>query len=147
MTTELKIGQLAKAAGVNIETIRYYERVNLLGPTSRQPSGYRLYNRDAQRRLRFIKNAQALGFTLHEIKELLDLRISSKARCGDVQRRAEAKLWHVEAKVRDLQALARSLQNLIRTCRAGQPTDHCPILQSLEQTERRGNNDNRETTR
>lgn len=132
MTTELKIGQLAKDVGVNIETIRYYERRNLLGPTSRLPSGYRLYNREAQRRLQFIKNAQALGFTLHEIEELLDLQVSSKARCGDVQRKAEAKLKHVEAKVRDLQSLATALQRLIRTCRAGQPTDHCPILQSLE---------------
>jgi MerR family mercuric resistance operon transcriptional regulator/MerR family gold-responsive transcriptional activator of gol and ges genes len=145
MTTEVKIGQLAKQVGVNIETIRYYERRHLLGPTSRLPSGYRLYNHEAQRRLQFIKNAQALGFTLHEIEELLDLQVSSKARCGDVQRRAEAKLRHVEAKVRDLQALARSLRNLIRTCRAGQPTDHCPILQSLEEKKRRGNNGNRST--
>ncbi|MEK9140652.1 MAG: heavy metal-responsive transcriptional regulator [Nitrospirota bacterium] len=139
MATELKIGQLAKDVGVNIETIRYYERLNLLGPTSRLPSGYRLYNRDAQRRLRFIKNAQALGFTLHEVEELLDLRVSSKARCGDVQRRAETKLKHVEAKVRDLQALARSLRKLIRTCRAGRPTEHCPILQSLEKNDGRIN--------
>jgi MerR family copper efflux transcriptional regulator len=137
MTTAWKIGQLAKDVGVNIETIRYYERLKLLGPTSRLPSGYRLYDTDSRRRLRFIKNAQALGFTLHEIEELLDLRVSSKARCGDVQRRAEAKLRHVEAKVRDLQALARSLRNLIRTCRAGQPMDRCPILQSLEKTERK----------
>ena len=147
MTTELKIGQLAKQVGVNIETIRYYERRNLLGPTSRLPSGYRLYNHEAQQRLQFIKNAQALGFTLHEIEELLDLQVSSKARCGDVQRKAEAKLKHVETKVRDLQALARSLRNLIRTCLAGQPTDRCPILQSLEKTERRVNDDNRKTTR
>ena len=132
MTTELKIGQLAKDVGVNIETIRYYERRNLLGPTSRLPSGYRLYNRDSQRRLRFIKNAQALGFTLHEIEELLDLRVSSKARCGDIQRKAEAKLKHVEAKMSDLQALARALRGLIRTCRAGRSNDHCPILASLE---------------
>lgn len=147
MTTELKIGQLAKQVGVNIETIRYYERLKLLCPTSRLPSGYRLYDTDSQRRLRFIKNAQALGFTLHEVEELLDLRAGSKARCGDVQRRAETKLKHVEAKVRDLQALARSLRNLIRTCRAGQPTDRCPILQSLEKTERRVNDDSRKTTR
>lgn len=147
MTTELKIGQLAKQVGVNIETIRYYERLNLLGPTSRLPSGYRLYNREAQRRLRFIKNAQALGFTLHEIEELLDLRVSSTARCGDVQRTGEAKLRHVEAKVRDLQALARALRSLIRDCRAGQPTDRCPILQSLEKNERRGNHGNRNATR
>ena len=132
MTIELKIGQLAKQVGVNIETIRYYERLNLLAPMSRLPSGYRLYNRDSQRRLRFIKNAQALGFTLHEIEELLDLRINSKARCGDIQRKAETKLKHVEAKVSDLQALARALRGLIRTCRAGRPSDHCPILASLE---------------
>jgi MerR family mercuric resistance operon transcriptional regulator/MerR family gold-responsive transcriptional activator of gol and ges genes len=132
MTTALKIGQLAKQVGVNIQTIRYYERLNLLGPTSRLPSGYRLYNRDSQRRLRFIKNAQALGFTLHEIEELLDLQVSSTARCGDVQRKAEAKLKQVEAKVSDLQALTRALQGLIRTCRAGQPTEQCPILTSLE---------------
>ena len=137
MPTELTIGQLAKAAAVNIETIRYYERRHILGPTSRLPSGYRLYNREAQRRLRFIKNAQALGFTLHEIEELLDLRINSKARCGDIQRKAEAKLKHVEAKVRDLQSLEAALRRLIRTCRAGQPTDHCPILQSLEEEKAR----------
>lgn len=147
MTTELKIGQLAKQVGVNIETIRYYERRNLLGPTSRLPSGYRLYNHEAQQRLQFIKNAQALGFTLHEIEELLDLQVSSKARCGDVQRKAEAKLKHVEAKVRDLQSLATALSRLIRTCRDGQPTDHCPILQSLEKAERRVNDDKRTTTR
>ncbi len=139
MTTELKIGQLAKQVGVNIETIRYYERLNLLGPTSRLPSGYRLYNRDSQRRLRFIKNAQALGFTLHEIEELLDLRVSSKARCGDIQRKAEEKLKQVEAKVSDLQALARALRCLIRTCRAGQPTGHCPILASLEKEDKIAN--------
>jgi MerR family mercuric resistance operon transcriptional regulator/MerR family gold-responsive transcriptional activator of gol and ges genes len=133
MASDLKIGQLAKQVGVNIETIRYYERLNLLSPSSRLPSGYRLYDRDSQRRLRFIKNAQALGFTLHEIAELLNLRVSSRARCGDVQRRAEAKLAHVEAKIRELQALARALQRLIKTCRAGQPTAPCPILESLEQ--------------
>lgn len=147
MTTELKIGQLAKQVGVNIETIRYYERRNLLGPTSRLPSGYRLYNHEAQRRLQFIKNAQVLGFTLHEIEELLDLQVSSKARCGDVQRKAEAKLKHVEAKVRDLQSLATALSRLIRDCRIGQPTDRCPILQSLGKTERRVSNDKRKTMR
>jgi MerR family mercuric resistance operon transcriptional regulator/MerR family gold-responsive transcriptional activator of gol and ges genes len=135
MTAGWTIGQLAKAVDVNIQTVRYYERLKLLSPSARRPSGYRLYGQEEERRLRFIKNAQALGFTLHEIEELLDLRVSSKARCGDVQRRAEAKLRHVEAKVRDLRTLARSLRELIRTCRAGQPTDRCPILQSLEKKE------------
>jgi MerR family mercuric resistance operon transcriptional regulator/MerR family gold-responsive transcriptional activator of gol and ges genes len=132
MTTGWTIGQLAKVVAVNVQTVRYYERLKLLSPSARRPSGYRIYGEGEERRLRFIKNAQALGFTLHEIAELLDLRVSSKARCGDVQKKAEAKLRHVEAKVRDLRALGRSLQKLIRTCRAGQPTDKCPILTSLE---------------
>lgn len=147
MTVGCTIGQLAKAVGVNVQTVRYYERRRLLGPSARRPSGYRIYGEEEKRRLRFIKNAQALGFTLHEIEELLDLRVSSTARCGDVQRTAEAKLRHVEAKVRDLQALARALRSLIRDCRAGQPTDRCPMLQSLEKNEGRGNHGNRNATR
>lgn len=133
MASELTIGQLAKAVGVNVQTVRYYERRKLLPPASRMPSGYRLYGDEALRRLRFIKNAQALGFTLREITELLSLRVSSIARCGDVQRKAHVKLTQVEAKVQDLQALARALQGLIRSCRAGQPTDRCPILMSFDE--------------
>jgi MerR family mercuric resistance operon transcriptional regulator/MerR family gold-responsive transcriptional activator of gol and ges genes len=137
MVSGLTIGQLAKVSGVNVQTVRYYERRNLLHPTDRKPSGYRLYDGASLKRLRFIKNAQALGFTLQEIAELLNLRASSKARCGDVQRKAEAKLAQVEAKVRELQALARALQGLIRSCRAGQPTGQCPILTSLETEDKR----------
>lgn len=147
MAAERTIGRLAKAVGVNVQTVRYYERLNLLGPTARKPSGYRLYGPEEERRLRFIKNAQALGFTLHEIAELLNLRVSSAARCGDVQQRAHTKLKQVEAKVRDLQDLARALRNLIGACEAGQPTDRCPILKSLEMNERRVNDDKRKTTR
>ena len=132
MDSQLTIGQLAKSAGVHIQTVRYYERLHLLGPAARASSGYRLYGPEEERRLRFIKNAQALGFTLREIDELLNLRVSSRARCGDVQRKAKEKLQCVEAKARDLRALARALERLIQTCRAGQPTDHCPILKSLE---------------
>lgn len=132
MATQLTIGQLAKIVGVNIQTIRYYERLNLLRPSARRPSGYRLYGHEEERRLRFIKNAQALGFTLHEINELLALRITSTARCGDVQKRARTKLVQVESKVEALQALAQSLKALIRACRVGQPTGRCPILMSLE---------------
>lgn len=132
MTAGWTIGQLAKVVDVNVQTVRYYERLKLLSPSARRPSGYRVYGEEEERRLRFIKNAQALGFTLHEIGELLDLRVSSKARCSDVQRKAQAKLEQVTAKMRDLRALARVLQDLIRTCRAGQPTEQCPILTSLE---------------
>lgn len=137
MGAHVTIGGLAKAAGVNIQTVRYYERLKLIEPTERKLSGYRLYDGASLKRLRFIKNAQTLGFTLHEIAELLNLRVSSKAKCGDVQRRTEAKLAHVKMKVRELQALARALQALIRNCRAGRPTEQCPILTSLENEDKR----------
>jgi len=132
MAAECTIGRLAKSVGVNVQTVRYYERLHLLGPATRTSSGYRLYGPEEEQRLRFIKNAQALGFTLREIIELLNLRVSSRARCGDIQQKAEEKLQCVEAKVQDLQALAQALESLIRTCRAGQPTDRCPILKRLE---------------
>jgi MerR family mercuric resistance operon transcriptional regulator/MerR family gold-responsive transcriptional activator of gol and ges genes len=144
MASGLTIGQLAKEVGVNIETVRYYERLNMLQPLARKPSGYRMYGNEETRRLRFIKNAQALGFTLREIAELLNLRVSSKSQCGDVRQKAQAKLAQVEAKVNSLEALARALKDLIRDCRAGQHTNRCPILKSLEE-ERRTNNGNRKT--
>ncbi len=146
MAQEMTIGKLAKEVGVNIETVRYYERRRLLTPTDRKPSGYRLYDGEALKRLRFIRNAQALGFTLHEIRELLNLRVSSSASCGDVQRKAQAKLKQVEEKIRDLQALGRPLRALIQACWVGQPTDRCPILRSFE-GERRRTDGNRKTTR
>ena len=148
MSAGVTIGRLAKTVGVNIQTIRYYERRRLLNPSARTPSGYRVYGDEAVQRLRFIKNAQALGFTLEEIAGLLNLREDAAARCGDVQRRAQAKLAKVQAKLRDLEAMARVLKNLIRSCKAGQPTDRCPILKSLEKNERRSRDDgNRKTAR
>lgn len=138
MAPQLTIGRLARIVGVNVQTVRYYERLNLLRPSARGPSGYRLYSREEERRLRFIKNAQALGFTLREIAELLALQVASPARCGEVQKKARAKLAQVESKVRDLQALARALTRLIRACRVGQPTGDCPILMSLEQETQAG---------
>ena len=104
MTAGWTIGQLAKAVDGNVPTVRYYERLKLLSPSTRRPLRYRVYEEEKERRLRFIKNAQALGFTLHESEELLALLVRSKARCRHVQRKAEAKLRHVEAKVRDLRS-------------------------------------------
>jgi MerR family mercuric resistance operon transcriptional regulator/MerR family gold-responsive transcriptional activator of gol and ges genes len=147
MASGMTIGRLAKEVGVNIETVRYYERRKLLMPTARKPSGYRLYGEDAARRLRFIKNAQALGFTLTEIEGLLDLRADSAAQCSDVQQRAQAKLAKVEAKRRDIEAMAGALRDLIRVCKTKQPTDRCPILKCLENGTRRSTNDNPKTKR
>ena len=101
-------------------------------PLACRPSGYRVYDHEAVARLRFIRNAKALGFTLREIGELLSLRVNGRARCGDVQRKTEAKLHGVEAKLTDLQALARALRGLIRMCQAGQPIDRCQILHHIE---------------
>ncbi|MEQ1679576.1 MAG: heavy metal-responsive transcriptional regulator [Nitrospira sp.] len=132
MAAQLTIGQLARIVGVNVQTGRYYECLNLLRPSARRPSRYRLYGHEEEGRLRFIKKAQALGFTLHEIAELLTLRIASTACRDDVQKRAQAKLLQVESKVQDLRVLALVLKQLIQACEAGQPTDGCPILMSLE---------------
>lgn len=98
MGSGLTIGQLAKRIGVHVETVRYYERLHLLSPHIRKPSGYRIYGPAELRRLHFIKNAQALGFTLHEIAEFLNLRISSAGLCGDVKRKTQIKLAQVEKK-------------------------------------------------
>ena len=136
MASGVTISQLAKAAGVNIETVRFYERRKLLQPTTRTPSGYRLYGPTENQRLRFIKNAQALGFTLHEITEMLNLRLNSRARCGDVLRQTQIKLTQVETKIQALQAMAHSLERVMRACREGLPTEQCPIHQGLEQDEK-----------
>ena len=134
MVSRMTIGKLACEARVNVQTIRYYERLKLLLPSVRLPSRYRLYGPDAQQRLHFIKNAQALGFTLYEITDLLNLRLSSKAQCGDVLRKAQGKLKQCETKIQALQAMAQSLRRLIQACHKGLPTDHCPILQCLEES-------------
>ncbi len=135
MASGLTIGELAKAAAVNVQTVRFYERRHLLQPTTRTPSGYRLYGPKETQRLRFIRNAQALGFTLHEIAELLNLRLNSRARCGDVLRQAQVKLTQVETKIRALQIMAHSLEGVMRACRKRLPSDECPILHGLEQDE------------
>ena len=132
MVSVWTIGKLAKAGGVNIQTIRYYERRKLLRPKAKRPSGFRLYDAAALRQLHFIKNAQSLGFTLHEVGELLNLRVNSVAQCRSVQRKAKAKLVQVKAKLKEIRALTHALQRLIQTCKAGKPTDRCQVLKGLE---------------
>ncbi|ALA58356.1 heavy metal-responsive transcriptional regulator [Nitrospira moscoviensis] len=145
MSSELTIGQVAGATGITVQTVRYYERLHLLKPIARRPSGYRLYSRDEIRRLHFIKNAQALGFTLREIRELLNLRVNASAPRGAVQRKAREKLAEVNRKVRQLQALGRSLRTLIRSCESGTLEARCPIIHNLEEHRRRHNDDSQAT--
>lgn len=110
----LTIGTLAKQAGVGVETVRFYERKGLIKrPTN--GTGYRQYSPDDSRRIQFVKRAQDLGFTLREIKELLELNVSPKGTCGDLKARADAKLGEVEAKLRDLKRIKRSLTALSKT--------------------------------
>jgi len=132
MESKLTIGKLARGAGVNVETIRYYERRGLLSPDGYRDSGYRLYTQEALKKIRFIKNAQKLGFTLKEITGLLRLRVSHSAHCGDVKKKAERKLGDVREKIAGLKALEKVLRELIESCEARAATDRCPILKSLE---------------
>lgn len=125
------IGRLSAEAGVNPQTVRYYERRRLLLPAGRSASGYRRYGPDAARRLRFIKNAQGLGFSLEEIYSLLRLRGGGGASCGRVRRRAAAHARDVRERIARLRAMERALTRLIRTCgRRG--AGGCPILSALE---------------
>lgn len=132
MSAELTIGRVARKAGVNIQTVRYYERRGLVSPEAYRDSGYRLYTGEAVRKIQFIKNAQELGFTLDEIAGLLRLRVGRRTRCADVRRKAQAKLEQVNEKIGRLQSMKRVLNGLIHTCRRRGSTDACPILRSLE---------------
>ena len=130
--TGLTIGRLARLGGVNLEAIRYYERQGLLPKPPRTSSGYRLFPAEAARRLRFIKRAQELGFTLSEIRELLSLRVRSSASRTAIRARAHAKIAEVDQKVRALQAIKHALRTLTDRCEHCDPHDPCPILQSLD---------------
>lgn len=130
----LTIGKLAQAAGISTDALRYYEREGLLAPAAKTGSGYRLYGEDAVRRVRFIQHAQACGFTLAEIRELLHLRQSDSACCNDVRQRAIDKRLQLAAKIRAMQAMSAALERLIDECADGtQAVEECPILAALEQ--------------
>ena len=109
------VGTVARAAGVGVETIRYYERVGLLDEPSRKASGYRAYDNGAVERLRFIRRAKALGFTLREIKELIALDARAPG-CEDVRERAETKIKDVRAKIDELSRIETALREIVATC-------------------------------
>ena len=131
----LTIGRLAREAGVNLETVRFYERRGLLPRPPRSASGYRLFPAETARRLRFIRRAQELGFSLAEIRELLSLRISPTAKNSDVRRRAEAKIADINAKMRTLDSMKKILRRLTEACGRFSPIAECPILESLDREE------------
>ncbi len=129
----LTIGKIASLAKVSTDTLRYYERERLVEPAAKSESGYRLYERDALRRIRFIKQAQQCGFTLTEVRALLALRSSDAACCRDVRRLAQGKRLQLEAKIKAMKVMSKALADLIDACSAdGRPLDDCPILAALE---------------
>ncbi len=129
---KLTISRLARLGGVNLETVRYYEREGLLPHPPRTRSGYRIFPTDAARRLRFIKRAQQLGFSLTEIRELLTLKIRAGTKRDQIRTRAEAKIADIEQKIKTLTAMKQSLVLLTTQCSGCGPVSECPILESLD---------------
>jgi MerR family transcriptional regulator, copper efflux regulator len=128
----LTIGQVAEQANVHIETLRYYERRGLVARPPRSASNYRLYPEDVVRRVRFIKRAQGLGFSLNDIEELLSLRAAPEAGCAEVRACAEAKMKDIDVKIGALTAMKNALSTLVAECSGEGPLSDCPILESLE---------------
>lgn len=128
----LRAGELAKRAGVNLQTVHYYERRGLLPKPPRTDSNYRLYPAETAQQIRFIKRAQELGFSLKEIQELLSLRATPRTQCGQVRGRAEAKVRDIDEKIRLLRAMRRALSRLVAECSGKGPVSECPILESMD---------------
>jgi len=128
----MRIGEVAREAGVGVETVRFYEQRGLIGqPPKPRTGGYRDYPDAAVRRIRFIRRAQQLGFSLAEIVELLELESGDDAGCVDVRRRAEAKLDAVAAKIGDLERIKGALGALIEACPGEGPAGRCSILEAI----------------
>ena len=129
MPEKMTISRLADAAGVNVETVRFYQRSGLIDEPERPSSGYRIYGNEDVRRIRFIKRAQLLGFTLEEISSLLKLEGSGT--CSSTRALAAKKLAMVEAKIADLLAMKSALVGMVARCDSGAPDTSCPVIQAL----------------
>ena len=128
----ITIGRLAKATDVSSETIRYYERSGFLPEPDRTPSGYRVYGSDSIKRIRFIKQAQALGFTLSEITGLLNLTANENAECATVNAKALEKIEEIDSKIKILKKMKDGLKVLSTRCPADeQPLSECCIISHL----------------
>lgn len=127
----LTIGKLSKMAGVTNDTVRFYERNGLIEPVARSESNYRIYNKNDAERLRFIRRAKNLGFTLKEIKELLNLSQNPHTTRSDIKKRTLSKIEDVKTKIKDLQRIKAALEHLARECDGQGPLEGCPILTAL----------------
>lgn len=126
-------GVLAKKAGVNGETIRYYERRHLLPAPQRNAAGYRMYSALDLKRLHFITRAKQHGFSLNEIRELLDLKVSPGSRCEDIQTRAIDKIRLIDSKIRELKKIKKALLILSEACSGPVPVDDCPLIKAFDE--------------
>lgn len=131
----LKIGEVAERGGVNLQTIRYYEREKLLPEPPRLPSGYRIYPDQTVRRVRFIKRAQEIGFTLAEIRELLAIRMDAEGDSSEVRALAHAKISNIEGKIQTLYRMREVLGRITERCSGCGPASECPILESIDSEE------------
>ncbi|MEE9301503.1 MAG: MerR family transcriptional regulator [Alphaproteobacteria bacterium] len=128
----MRIGEVADGAGVGVETVRFYEQRGLIGrPPRPNDGGYRIYPEETVRRIRFVRSAQQLGFSLGEILDLLDLKAGPDARCIDVRARARAKLVEVELKIDKLGRIRGALEELISACPGKGPARKCSILEEI----------------
>jgi MerR family copper efflux transcriptional regulator len=128
----LSIGELARRAGVNVQTVRFYEREGLLPRPPRTASGYRAFPGDAVGRVRFIRRAKGLGFSLREISDLLHVRTHPETACADARRRADAKIADIDARIRTLRAMRSELAVLSKACAGTKRHQCCPLLRRLE---------------
>lgn len=131
----LTIGRLAAATGVNVETVRYYERIGLMPPPARTASGHRAYERAHVRRLAFIRRARELGFSIEQIRALLALAEPSRASCAEVREIARTHLDDVRAKLADLTKLEHILGATVARC-SGDPAPPCPVIDMLAMPDR-----------
>ena len=126
------VGWVAKEAGVNVQTVLYYERRGLLPTPSRTMNGYRIFNDASVRRIRFIKRAKELGFTLKQIMALLTLQNEENASCAEVSNMAASHLADIEMKIHDLEKMKKALRPLVDACPKKGALKACPIMDSLE---------------
>ncbi len=125
----ITIGKLAELTGVSADTLRYYEKMNLLSAVARSAAGYRMYNDDSIRIVRFIRGAKELSFTLDEIRQLLALKTSDKSTCAQILKHTTVKIKEAETRILELKEIKKALMQLARECPADDSSsDCCPIL-------------------
>ena len=127
----MRIGEVSKSVGITVEAIRFYEKEGLIDAPSRSKSGYRDYTKDQTKKIYFITKAKQLGFSLKEIKELMELRYTPGATCGDIKHKAEEKVAIISERIDLLIKVRESLEELINSCTEELPVSTCPIIEIL----------------